>query len=177
MSDFSSSGNDIIVPGANSTTAGFLTAEAQTIGGTKTFTSTISGSITGNAGTATALQTARTINGASFDGSTNITITAANPNVLTLGSYLTGTSYDGSSAVTAAVDATATSTAGKIVARDASGNFAANVITASLAGNASTASTLQTARTINGASFDGSTNITITASNPNALTIGTGLLS
>jgi len=44
-----------------------------------------------------------------------------------------------------------------------------------LTGNASTATTLQTARTINGTSFDGSANITITAANPNALTIGTGL--
>jgi hypothetical protein len=44
-----------------------------------------------------------------------------------------------------------------------------------LTGNASTATTLSTARTINGVSFDGSANITITASNPNALTIGTGL--
>lgn len=34
---------------------------------------TISGSISGNAGTATKLQTARTINGTSFDGSANIT--------------------------------------------------------------------------------------------------------
>lgn len=35
------------------------------------------GSITGNAGTATALQNARTINGTSFDGTGNITVTAA----------------------------------------------------------------------------------------------------
>lgn len=35
------------------------------------------GSISGNAGTATALQTARTINGTSFDGTGNITVTAA----------------------------------------------------------------------------------------------------
>lgn len=34
-------------------------------------------SVTGNAGTATALQTARTINGTSFDGTSNITVTAA----------------------------------------------------------------------------------------------------
>lgn len=47
-------------------------------------TATISGSntgdqtnITGNAGTATALQTARTINGTTFDGTANITVTAA----------------------------------------------------------------------------------------------------
>ena len=35
------------------------------------------GSTTGNAGTATALETARTINGVSFDGTANITVTAA----------------------------------------------------------------------------------------------------
>jgi len=48
-------------------------------------TSGSSGSCTGNAATATALETARTINGVSFDGTGNITVTAA-------GSTLTGTS-------------------------------------------------------------------------------------
>jgi hypothetical protein len=96
-------------------------------------------------------------------------------NSLTPGSYLTGTAYNGSAAKTFAVDATTTNTASKIVARDGSGNFAAGTITAALSGNASTATTLQTARTINGVSFNGSANITITANNPNALTIGTGL--
>ena len=46
----------------------------QTIAGIKTFSSDIAGSITGNAGTATKLETARTINGVAFDGSANITI-------------------------------------------------------------------------------------------------------
>jgi hypothetical protein len=96
-----------------------------------------SGSTTGNAATATTLQTARTINGTSFNGSANITITANTTNTLTLGTYLTGTSFNGSAAVTAAVDATTTNTASKVVARDASGNFAAGTITASLTGNAS----------------------------------------
>jgi hypothetical protein len=59
--------------------------------------------VTGNAATATALQTARTINGTSFDGSANITITANTTNTLTLGTGLTGTSFNGSAAVTAAV--------------------------------------------------------------------------
>lgn len=72
-------------------------------------------------------------------------------------------------------DAASTSTASVLVLRDASQNFSANTITASLSGNATTATTLQTARTINGVSFNGSSNITITAANPNALTIGTGL--
>lgn len=59
-----------------------------------------------------------------------------------------------------ATTATSANTASAIVARDASGNFTAGTITAALSGNASTASTLQTARTINGTSFNGSANIT-----------------
>ncbi len=58
-------------------------------------------------------------------------------------------------------DATNANTANKIVKRDASGNFSAGTISATLSGNASTATKLQTARTINGVSFDGSQNITI----------------
>jgi hypothetical protein len=57
------------------------TSTNQTIGGTKTFSSTIAGSITGNAATATALSTGRTIaitgdlsyTSPSFDGSSNVT--------------------------------------------------------------------------------------------------------
>jgi hypothetical protein len=52
-------------------------------------------------------------------------------------------------------------TASKVVARDASGNFAAGTITAALTGNASTATTLQTARTIGGVSFNGAANINL----------------
>lgn len=52
-----------------------LTASATaTVSGTNTGDQT---SVTGNAGTATALQTARTINGTSFDGTANITVAAA----------------------------------------------------------------------------------------------------
>jgi hypothetical protein len=66
-------------------------------------------------------------------------------NALTLGTYLTGTSYNGSAAVTAAVDATSTNIASKVVARDASGNFSAGTITAALIGNATSATTATTA--------------------------------
>jgi microcystin-dependent protein len=45
---------------------------------------------------------------------------------LTRGSYLTGDNYNGTSATTWAVDASVNSVAGKIVARDASGNINAN---------------------------------------------------
>lgn len=57
-----------------------------------------SGSITGNAGTATALQTARTINGTSFNGSANITTSRwGTSRTLTIGA--TGKAVDGSAAV------------------------------------------------------------------------------
>lgn len=135
---------------------------------------TITAALSGNATTATTLATARTINGVSFNGSANITITAANPSALTNGSYLTGSAYDGSGAVTWAVDATTTNTGNKIVVRDTSGNFSAGTITANLTGNASTATTFQTARTINGISFNGSANITVTADTTNALTFNNG---
>ena len=95
---------------------------------------------------------------------------------LTKGSYLnminTTTSgslsvFNGNLPATISVDATTTNTASKVVARDASGNFAAGTITANLVGavtgNASTATQLQTARTINGVSFNGTQDITITA--------------
>ena len=95
---------------------------------------------------------------------------------LTKGSYLnminTTTSgslsvFNGNLPATISVDATTTNTASKVVARDASGNFAAGTITANLVGavtgNAATATQLQTARTINGVSFNGTQDITITA--------------
>jgi hypothetical protein len=50
-----------------------------------------------------------------------------------------------------------------------------STITGSISGNAGTATTLQTARTINGVSFNGSANITITANTGSTLTRGTGL--
>ena len=51
-----------------------MTTGDQTVAGTKTFSSTISGSVDGNAATATKLSTAREIAGNSFDGSADITI-------------------------------------------------------------------------------------------------------
>lgn len=86
---------------------------AQTIAGVKTFSSTIQGSISGNAGTATALATSRTISisgdadgSASFDGSANadiaITLDTVNSNV---GTY-TKLTVNGKGLVTAAANAT-----------------------------------------------------------------------
>ena len=102
-----------------------------------------------------------TINGQSVNLGGNLTVSAQAPNSLTIGSYLTGSSYNGSTAVTIAVDAASANIVSKVVARDSSGNFSAGTITANLTGNASTATKLATARTINGVSFDGSSNITV----------------
>jgi hypothetical protein len=99
---------------------------------------------------------------------------------LTKGSFLTLVNtttsgvidtYDGIIGATIAVDATSTNTASKVVVRDASGNFAAGTVTANLlgnvtgtvSGNAGTATSLQTARNINGVAFNGTADITITA--------------
>jgi hypothetical protein len=78
---------------------------------------------------AATLTTARTINEVSFDGSADITVTANTTNALTRGTYLTGSNFNGSAATTWAVDATSANTADKVVARDASGNFSAGVVT------------------------------------------------
>lgn len=50
----------------------------QTISGIKTFTSTIVGNISGNAGTATKLKTPHKINGVAFDGTQDINVKASN---------------------------------------------------------------------------------------------------
>ncbi|HFF9053706.1 TPA: tail fiber protein, partial [Escherichia coli] len=112
----------------------------------------LSGSLTGNASTATKLQTARTIGGVSFDGSANIDLPGVNKagNQSTTGNAATatklqtartigGVSFDGS----ANIDLPGVNTAGN----------------QSTTGNAATATKLQTVRTIGGVSFDGSANI------------------
>jgi hypothetical protein len=164
---------------------------------------TVTAALSGNATTATALATGRTIGmtgdvvwtSASFDGSGNVTGTATiQANSVALGtdttgnyvesvangSYLTGGgAASESAALTLGVDATDLNTASKVVARDASGNFAAGTITAALTGNASTATTLQTARTIGGVSFNGAANINLPGVNTggNQDTSGTSAIS
>jgi hypothetical protein len=64
-----------------------------------------------------------------------------------------------------ATTATSANTASAIVARDSSGNFSAGTVTANLTGNvtgnATTATSFQTARNINGVSFNGTADITV----------------
>ena len=153
----------------------------------------VKGDLHGNADTATELQNVRMINGTGFDGSRDITITAATNQPLRSGDYLVGSDFNGSTDITWDVDATSANSIGTIVARNASGGFAAGLITAnlsgelygnvtassgtsrfdvveansfvgpSLSGNAFSATKLRTARNINGVAFDGQDDITVTA--------------
>ena len=64
------------------------------------------GALVGNATTASTLAGTPTINGVTFNGGSNITITSNTTNALTIGDGLSGTSFNGSAAVTIAVDST-----------------------------------------------------------------------
>ena len=119
--------------------------------------------VTGNAGTATTLQTARTIAGVSFDGSANISL---NNNAITNGAGYT-TSVGDITGVTAGTGISGGGTSGTVTIT----NSAPNIVQTTVSGNAGTATTLQTARTIAGVSFDGSANISL---NNNAITNGAG---
>ncbi len=114
------------------------------------------GDTTGNAATATALETARTIGGVSFDGTANINL----PGVNTSGTQ----DSTGNSATATALESART-------IGGVSFNGTANINlpgvntsgTQDTSGNAGTATALATARAINGVNFDGTGAITVTA--------------
>lgn len=64
----------------------------------------------------------------------------------------------------------------KLTFNPSTGNLSSTLFTGNLTGNASTATVLQTARTINGVAFDGSANISISASVDSSLSAGYGIL-
>ena len=206
------------------TTAIALGGSATIVGGLTSVTSTgFTGALTGNASTATALQTARAIQGVNFDGSAAITVVTAGTGVTVTGtSVAIGQAVGTSSNVTfndltvsgnltvsgttstinsttldvadinitvakGAASAAAANGAGLTVAGPATpatltyssaddrwnfnkslnatlvGNVTGNVTgtAGSATGNAATATTLQTARLINGVSFNGSADVTV----------------
>lgn len=171
----------------NNPILGFSTLAA---GITLSTTKTVKGSLTGNADTATRLLSTRTINGISFNGTQDITIKSSTTQKLNSGDYIVGNDFDGAVDTTWNIDASSSNLAGKIVARNSFGGFSASTITAdllgnvttttgessfnivratsfigaTLSGNADTASRLQTARTINGVSFNGTENVTVPVS-------------
>ena len=130
-----------------------------TVGGDLTVTGTMTGTIVGNANTATALQNARTIGGVSFDGTANITVASATG----------GFSISGGDLSLGANNLTMTGSFGSTGARLTKGWFTdlevSNAIVGSVTGNAGTATALQTPRTIAGVSFNGTTDISIASTN------------
>ncbi|WP_165474247.1 tail fiber protein [Escherichia coli] len=112
-------------------------------------------SLSGNAATATKLQTARSIGGVVFDGSANINLPGVNT---------TGNQDTTGNAATATKLQTARTIGG--VSFDGTANINLPGVNTTgnqnTTGNAATATKLQTARTINGVSFDGSKNIELT---------------
>ena len=113
---------------------------------------TLNQDTTGNAATATTLETARTIGGVSFNGSANINLPGVNTS---------GTQDSTGNAATATALESARTIGG------VSFNGTANINlpgvntsgTQDTSGNAATATSLATARTIHGVSFDGTGNI------------------
>ena len=156
----------------------------------------ITGALTGNADTATNLETARNISGVSFDGGSDITLVT--DNVQESGTptnlYFTDTrarsavsvtdsggdgslGYDSGTGVITYTGPSSsevrahfsggtgvTISSGSVAIGQAVGttdDVEFNQVTASVVGNATTATTLQTARNINGVSFNGSADITL----------------
>jgi hypothetical protein len=156
---------------------GTYTASGTTL--SRTLDESSTGSLLNLSGSATIFVTAAAEDLQSATANTASTLVArdasGNFSAGTITAALSGNAnFNGSAATTWAVDATSANTASKVVARDASGNFAAGTILLRLylvtplllrstTGNAATATTLQTARTINGVSFNGSANITVAA--------------
>ena len=98
-------------------------------------TAVLNGNVSGNAGSANVLSTARNINGVAFNGSADVTVKASTTNKLISGNYITGSDFDGSAPITWTLDASSNNVQDTVVVRDSSGNFAANTVVANLTGN------------------------------------------
>ena len=128
-----------------SSTVPYENVYATNITSTNASIDNITGTLTGNASTATKLATTRKINGTDFDGTTAIT-----------------TSSWGSARNVSIGDASSTNT-GAAVSVNGSSNITLKLpstIKATLTGNASTATKLAVSKKINNTSFDGSSDIT-----------------
>ena len=162
---------------------------------------TLNQDTTGNAATATALETARNIGGVSFDGTGNInlpgvntsgnqdtsgtaaiatTVTVADESSDTSCNVLFATAATGNLAPKSGTNLTFNSSSGVLTATGFAGALTGNVTgnasgsSGSCTGNAATATSLETARTIAGVSFDGTANISL---NNNAITNGAGYIT
>ncbi|EHH9803858.1 phage tail protein [Escherichia coli] len=149
---------------------GALPTTGGTVSGPLSVTGGITGTLNGNASTATKLQTARSIGGVGFDGSANINLPGVNT---------TGNQNTTGNAATATKLQTARTIGG--VSFDGTANINLPGVNTTgnqnTTGNAATATKLQTARTINGVSFDGSANISLSPTNIGCPASPTGWLT
>ncbi|HAW1665389.1 TPA: hypothetical protein JLN07_001986 [Escherichia coli] len=149
---------------------GALPTTGGTVSGPLSVTGGLTGSLNGNASTATKLQTARSIGGVVFDGSANINLPGVNT---------TGNQNTTGNAATATKLQTARTIGG--VSFDGTANINLPGVNTTgnqnTTGNAATATKLQTARTINGVSFDGSANISLSPANIGCPASPTGWLT
>ena len=106
---------------------------------------TLNQSTSGNAGTATALETARTIHGVSFDGTANIDLSEVVQD--TVGAMFSSNTETNITATYQDADGTI--------------DLVIGTLNQDTTGNAATATALETARTIGGTSFDGTANIAV----------------
>tara|TARA_B100000575_G_scaffold142673_1_gene113854 strand:- start:573 stop:2105 length:1533 start_codon:yes stop_codon:yes gene_type:complete len=146
---------------------------------------TLNQDTTGNAATATVLETARTIGGVSFNGSANIDLpgvntsgnqdtsgNAATATALETARTIHGVSFDGTGNIdlteviqdtVGAMFSSNTETDIAVTYQDGDGTI--DLVVSDISGNAATATALETARTIAGVSFDGTANISIASTN------------
>jgi hypothetical protein len=172
--------NSII--GGTTPAAGYFTtlqsngSDVATLAGIQTFTNkTISGSTNTltNIGNSSLVNSSLTINGVTIDLGSSGSITASLSNALTIGTGLilnSGTTYDGSSAKTLTIDSTVATLTGSQTLTNKSMSGASNTFT-----NIPNSGLTNSSFTINGTLVNLGGTETITAANPNALTIGTGL--
>ena len=148
-------------------------SSTSTFAGKATFNGGLSGTLTGNASTATTLQTGRTINGTTFNGSANITTSYWGTSRTFYINDPSGAHYNsypvnGSGNVDMYLPATMSGFS----------SITSTTFSGSLSGNASSASTatkLTTARTIWGQSFNGTANVSGAMTGVTSIT-ATGLI-
>jgi len=137
---------DIVGAMMSGNTESGITVDYQDSDGTIDFTiGTLNQSTSGNAATATALQTTRTIHGVSFDGTSNIDLSEVISD--TVGAMFSSNTESGITVTYQDSDNTIDLTVG--------------TLNQDTTGLAATATALATARTIGGTSFDGTSNIDV----------------